>query len=383
MPATSTSSPSPTGQTQAPAYFVSQQMPTQMAPASKSISESPVLSTPQSNGSSNSSAIKPKKPVNKKLFMGIGAVVVVLLIIGGGAGIYLSQTNQDTRQQASTPTGTARITLSPTSGVLRGDTAQTIPVSLDLSSTPVSLTELTFVIAMSGQIPADLQFQPESLTGFNPADVTLEDVVGGKTLTVSYTVPNGSAFTSSTAKIGIGSIKFTNPNSGQLILRFQASDSKAIVSQSGADILRPPSLITYTFQSSITPTPPTNEVVNDASDSAVVASSSATTTTASTSAQTRGTGLSGVGGGSATASAELANMTKTPTPTPTKSTTLTPTPTSSRSSSQPATTQEKPVSGSVSTTYTLIAAGFGFILFGLRLTRQKPKTQTHEMSADN
>jgi hypothetical protein len=384
QPTASAAPPSAPTPATPPAFFVNQQM----TPATKNISESPVLSTPQTSGAGGSSAQKPKGPSRKKLIYGIGGAVLVLLLIAGGAGVYLTQTQQDNRQQASTPTGTARITISPPSGILKGEVTQNVPLSLELSTTPVSLSELTFVIAMTGQIPADMQFQPETLNGFSPADVSLTDSESGKTLSVSYKVPSGGTFTASTGKVNVGTLTFTNPNSGQLVLRFQASDSKALVKQSGADILRPPSLITYTFQSAASPTPITNEIVSEASGAGAIASSSSNSV-ASNSALAANS-LAGAGGGTGGTTA-TATPTRTPTPnltttatrtpTPTVSsltTTLTPTPTSSRSSSLPAETQQKPVSGSASNTFTLVGLGVAFIGIGVRLFRQKPKLESSE-----
>lgn len=43
---------------------------------------------------------KPKKKTNFRTIL--GALVLVLLLVGGGAGLWLSQQSQDVRQQAST-----------------------------------------------------------------------------------------------------------------------------------------------------------------------------------------------------------------------------------------------------------------------------------------
>lgn len=57
-----------------------------------------VTTTTTTTQTQTASALKPKKKFNLKMIL--GGLVVLLLIVGAGAGYYLTQVNQDVRQQA-------------------------------------------------------------------------------------------------------------------------------------------------------------------------------------------------------------------------------------------------------------------------------------------
>ncbi|MEO8581490.1 MAG: hypothetical protein ABI425_02805 [Patescibacteria group bacterium] len=336
------------------------------------LSESPVLSSPAIKNTppvTPNVGLKPSSSRNK-ILLGLSVVVVILVLIGVGAGLYLTQTNVDNRQQASTSSGSAKLTVSPDSGTFKGNTEQQVNFSLDLTSTPITLSDIELSISFAGKIPSDLQFFPQQLQNFLPADISITDSDTGKLLIISFKPSGTQGFSATSTNISLGVLKFTSPDSGQLNLRFNASDSKVLLQQSNLDILRPPSLVSYSFESSLTPsTLLENDLTNLASSSGnEVATNSATPTQSPTPT------LSGIGGAIPTNTPTLLaqiNTTTTPTNTPTKTPSLTPTPTDVRESSLPANTQDTPVSGSAGLTVTLFGSGLLFILTGFYLIPKK------------
>ena len=151
----------------------------------------------------------------------------------------------------------------------------------------------------------------------------------------------GNEFQLSTKTLKLGEVTFTAPQTGSLILRFSGADSQVIIGPNNQDILRPPAAITYTFASGgNTNLPPTN---NTATNSATATISA--TPTAS---------ISGT-----------ITPTRTPTRTPTSIATS-----SGRLSSSPASSQDQPVSGSISFTLFLISSGLICLGTGWYLFKQ-------------
>lgn len=392
-------------------------------PTVPNVSESPVLNQPNKQttvGTQTTTASSPQKKAKQKFTLtkktvtgALAGVVVLILVIGGGAGLYLSQTPQDTRNQASSPSGTAKISLSPSTGTIVGGSAQTVDLELDLTSTPVTLNEIAFTLTFSGNIPTDIRFSPEDLPGFTPADSSLIDTDVGKTLTVRFSTAEGKKFSAVSSKIALGKISYTAPSAGELNVQFNTSTSRAILDPSGQDILRSPGTITYSFisQSGSTPTTTISQIagsgktlIDNSSQSALVNESTATnsaktliqdsttsgTTPTVTPIVTSSLLADGTGGTQLPTITSLPTTTKTATPTqkilttitsiPTTTTTTSATPsasptvTTSRSSSLPADTQSQPVSGSTSQTFSLILGGALMIALGIFLNKKSHQT---------
>lgn len=295
------------------------------------ISESPALTPPTTQVS------PPKQSTNspRRVILAIAGVLsVVLLVAGGGAALYLTQQDQDVRQQAATSTGTARLLIAPAGPELVGNQPHSLSVTLDASSTPINIRTVQLSMSFSGIVPEDVNFEPANLTGISPAEVETITTSTGKTLTVIFEEV-GNEFQMSSQTLKLGDITFTAPATGSLVIRFSAADSQIIIGPNNQDILRPPSPITYNFATSAAPD-------------------------------------NGVGGAGFEATDE-ATATISATPTATVSATFTPTPTSTSSArlvSTPSSSQQQPVSGSVGMTIFLIITGLCSVSAGLYLFKQ-------------
>lgn len=364
------------GASTAPGFFIPQASTSTPA---KNISESPVLTKPAGGTNSAGSAVSSPRN-NRRLFILAGIVLAVIAI--GVAGFFVLNSRQAETQAPATPQ-TAKITLSQPSTTIPGNSEQTISFSLDLSKPPAALTDIEFSLLITGEVPADPTFKPQLLTNFRPADVALIPTDTGKKLTVIFKAPTDQSFTATTSRVSLGTLTFTSPPAGQMIIQFNAAESKVLLKSSQADILQPTGVTTYSIEAVATATPSVaqNELIQDATESATtIATSSATPSVALTATVTptktvvANTVITTISPTAIpTATAQTTVTTKTPTIAPTKIPTKTPVPTQARQSSLPAETQAKPVSGSADVTIELIMMGGLLIGSGVALIKKFPE----------
>lgn len=228
----------------------------------KQIVESPMVQTPSTQKSpsptpSIQKPATPRKKLNNKMFMQIGAVVVlVLVLLGGGVGMYLMSQSQDTRQQASTPTGTGRVFVDPRTSTLPAGPQQ-VAVKFNMGG-EIPVDGVQIVVEITGTIPADLDFaENTSLQGMTFVNGTFSDIPNGKKLTIGYLASPGP-FVTPILDVNLGTITFTAPTTGNMTVKFDPQLSKVIRNQTGDDILKTPTEVTtYTFGGSGGETSPT------------------------------------------------------------------------------------------------------------------------------
>lgn len=193
-----------------------------------------------------SSSQKPKN--NKKTLQFIALGVFALTLIGGGVGLFLMNQSQDTRQQASVPSGKGEIFVQPEiASYIEGDAAQVDLVFTMGEAVPINGVQI--VMEITGTIPDDLEFVEESINGLNLQINNMTDITGGKQVRLVYQVAPPGPFVTPSSDLTFGSLMFTSPASGELKISFDATDSKVIRSATNEDVLRTPSQVaTYTFE---------------------------------------------------------------------------------------------------------------------------------------
>lgn len=356
-----------------------------------SISESPVIqnagSPPPASQPSATKAPGLATPPKKKLpIKVIGGALLLLLILGGsGVGLYLSTQNQDVRQQASTPTGTAVLSLTPPSTTFVANSEHSVELKVNMGVAQINIDGIQFIAELTGDIPNDIEFEPANIPGLNPIATTLIDTSAGKKLTVAFVTTPPTPFTATNQDILVGKLTFTAPSSGSMAISFDPTASKILQNATSDDVLRtPPSQIVYTFagvgggaQTSPTVTPPNTSTATGsatvatgsatiATESATVATGSASTATGSASTATSSSTLSQTGGGTI--------PTSTPTKTPTTTPTATVDPQEGRESTTLTGDTDQPVSGSVHITLIFLIIGFLSIASGTYLLKNDSDT---------
>lgn len=372
-----------------------------VAPAA-SVAESPQLQKNTAEKAPAPPAASEKKPAKKfPVKMVAGGLLLAVLVIGGGVGFYLSQQDQEIRQQASTPTGTATVKISTTTTQL-SEGQQALPVVVNLGPSQINIDGIQFVVEVTGNVPANIKFTPQTLSGLAAKVNTVVDITNGKKISVAFLTDDPlTPFTSGNQDITLGNLEFTAPASGQMLVHFNPTLSKVIQNSTMDDVLKTPVDTTFTFtstgggQPSPTPQPtatlseaePTHTPLptatvgtggNNPTATPTVSGTSLSTTPTRTPTPTTGTGGASptptrtptptVTGGSGGISA---TPTRTPTPTTgTGGTAATATPTTTPdgerdNSSQPSETQEQPVSGSVELTVLFLLSGLILTMLGI------------------
>lgn len=329
--------------------------------ASAAIFESPTLKQPALTPTSSSNGQgSPKKKSSPKIAIILAAVIGVLLLLGaGGVGLYLSSQPQDVRQQASTPTGTARLTVDPISTNLTAGQKQSIPVKINLGGSDVEIIGVQYIIELLGNVPADLKFEPATLTGLS---VVTNTVTGDdeKKLSVAFSTTPPATFKTNSTELLIGNITFTPVSAGQMSFQFDKSLSKIIKEGTGDDILRTPSDVTFTFTGGASPTlTPTPTATATARPSTIpstspIASTSATPTPSATASASPGTG------GTTPSATPSVTPTATALPITDPAFSSSSSASASGSSGRDSTTlagEDQPVSGSATQTLTLLIGG--------------------------
>jgi len=346
-----------------------------MSPATKNVTESPVMSSPQTKQAPTPEGVAKGR---KKLI--ILAVIVAILLAGGGAGFFLlSNQTSDVGQETPEEKVSARLTLKPGSSTFTQNTKQDVLVELTVEGGQKAITAFELVMDLTGNVPADIVFRPNIIEGFtgNPSSPTITST--GQQLKVIFSSQDSEGNVPTQALTELGTLSFTATDSGQLNLRFNPSLSKVEIAGTNEDILRPPNLIVYKFE-------PSAAAVVEASESAIIASAEQIIVSSPT--PTIVPGIPAAGGSGGSVATTSATPTKTSTPTPTRASTVAPTATkvatssatattavasssSSRETSQPAQTQEAPVSGNGFYTLLLVFGGILFITTGTFLWNQE------------
>ncbi len=345
------------------------------AKVASAIQESPILQKP----ATAATPVPINKPKKVPIKLILGGLLLMIVTIGGGVGFYLSQTSQEIRQQASSPTGTAVLTISPESTSFSPGSEQTLILKINMGVEQINIDGIQYIADISGTIPTNLSFTQATIPGLNPVTTSLIDTATGKKLSVAYITTPPSVYSANNTDLVVGTLQFTVPESGSMTLTFNPTLSKILQNQTKSDVLRTPGepqIYTFSSGSGATNTPaPTPTVVPGNNTPTPIPTTVATSTPSPT---------PGAGGNSptptptslATATPNVANTaTPTPTGTPTPTSvstggtaTSTPSPVpTAQSVSQPAQTQEQPVSGSSETTLLLLLGGLFFTLSGVYL----------------
>lgn len=204
-------------------------------------------SSPTHKGNSTQSFQKKSSfnefPSFKKPLLAI--IALVILVVGTGVAVFMSNTVQDLRQQAAEEGGTATLALKPgsQSGIQSG--SQT---SLDLvanAGADVEIVGIQLVADINGVIPTDLHFAPETIPNLNLVVNTLEDTQNGKRLTVAYLTDPPASYAATSVDLKIGAIEFTAQTGEDFTVAFDNTLTKIVRKGDSQDILQPGETYTY------------------------------------------------------------------------------------------------------------------------------------------
>ncbi len=189
----------------------------------------------------------------------LGFFFLLILIIGLVVASQLTQEKQEIRKRASTPSGTALVSLSPASG--NYEVGQSFPVSVYFNpvSIPISSIAVRITYPLSGNLTASsLQINPSFLTSGNwmcpvktitPTGSQVEiDIACANITTEGFTAASDTLLAS--FNLVANEVPAVNP----VVLSFDPAASKIMSKAQNQDILlTPPAAASYTINLDLTP----------------------------------------------------------------------------------------------------------------------------------
>lgn len=184
-----------------------------------------------------------KKPKKKLIIFGL--VALMIIVAGAVAGVILTRQQQLIEQEASVPTGTAKITLTPDNKTVAAGESFSTKVYFDTAGTKISAISVQLQYPFTGDTPP---ITVENIT-INPTLATdsMWDLPVKNTSTVDNTVLIKIAgFSSSiegystSGQMELATITFKGSSPGSVLVSFNATQSIITQKTDGADILLVP-----------------------------------------------------------------------------------------------------------------------------------------------
>lgn len=192
--------------------------------------------------------------------------LVLLLLLGLMAAVFLSRFSQDTRNQASVSQGPVQVRWN--SNNQTGTPGQTITTNLQVNTGGRQIDGLQLVYNMTGTYPTTpMTFTPVSTGRFDLANPQITTSENGIYLRLGLITKNPTQPFSSTSYVTVGTLSYAAPASGSftLVPEPTASQSKAIEHSTLQDILRSVFTAQYTFNvAAPTPSPSASPIVHAA-----------------------------------------------------------------------------------------------------------------------
>lgn len=188
----------------------------------------------------------------------VGILVCTALLLGLLLVLLAVKRAQDVRHRATQVDGTVHVELRPgSSNIAAGQ-----EVSLDIIASSLDATQIdafqVFLTATGSAVP-ELTFEPAQIPGMFPAGLVDEETEenvyilptesGTKIQFLQIGPVQGSSivpFTPQGSEVKLGTIRFTAPHTGQLVLMFD-SQTKIIPHNIDGDLAAPAETFTYTF----------------------------------------------------------------------------------------------------------------------------------------
>lgn len=166
----------------------------------------------------------------------ISILLLGFLILAFGVAWILSRQPQDTRQQAAS--STASITTLANGGAgtsLTIGQAHQVSVQTTLPAGP--FIGIQVVIFLTGNVPSNLQFAPNTVTGLQLVANQIQDIPNGKQISLAFTAPPGQPFAPPQSTVGLGVFTFTPSASGSIVFSFDQANSRILTPSSNENIL--------------------------------------------------------------------------------------------------------------------------------------------------
>lgn len=140
----------------------------------------------------------------------------------------------------------ATITFSP--AILSNLGEGTSEIQINFNTQYHNVDGVQLAIDFTGSVPADIQFNPASITGLTLAANQMTNTANGKRLTMAFITSNPTVpFTTHSQEISLGKISYATPSSGSMNIVVDNTFSKATRNGDAIDILAEVSAQTISF----------------------------------------------------------------------------------------------------------------------------------------
>lgn len=182
-------------------------------------------------------------------------LLIVLLIVLVPAIFLTIKNSRNNDSQASTPTGTAVISLSPTSTQLGPNVKHNVDVLVNTGTEKVD--GIQAVTLFTGTVPSDLTFAPNTVPGLNNIVNTTDTITNGRKISFAFITTNPQQpFSTNSSLVKVGTFSFTAPATGNMNVVFDEQSTIAIKNGTAEDILKTPASNTYAFAIGQNPSEP-------------------------------------------------------------------------------------------------------------------------------
>ena len=180
-----------------------------------------------------------KKKINKKFI--ILAIVSFITLIGGIlAGVFIVKSRQLFNQEASTPGGTVKVSISPENKTINAGDTFTSKIYLDSAGIAISAMTIQLEYPYQGDEPSitatDIQINSALLTDNWDFPIKSINSSNGKVLVRIAGFSNSISGFTTTGNQELATIAFKGNSSGSINLTFNQTDSKVTQKIDGVDI---------------------------------------------------------------------------------------------------------------------------------------------------
>lgn len=208
--------------------------------------------------------VLPPKTSNRKKYIIIAVISVLVLIVGVIAGLILMGRRQLVEQEASTPTGIAKVNITPSNKTVNQGDTFTANVTFDTANTAIAAITIQLEYPFQGDAPpisiSDVQINSklpvEELWDFPINSVKKE---GNKIVIKIAGFSNSVSGYISSGEETLATITFKADAPGSITAQFDQTVSKITKKSDGADtLLTPQSTGTYTVSGTVATATPTS-----------------------------------------------------------------------------------------------------------------------------
>lgn len=166
----------------------------------------------------------------------IALIVLIILVSGAVAGVFLLRESQDIRQQADTGGGIVDILITTDTSLNPGQSVTLKLKAEHFNQSALNGLQVVADFTFTGTVPSDLSFNQATIPGLQTAGTTTTAITNGKRLIVGFITSSPTEPVTLEGNYELGTITFTVPTTGQINIVFNNQLTKVIQNNTGTNI---------------------------------------------------------------------------------------------------------------------------------------------------